>query len=255
MFGRFELRRKMSVKKGENRDTDEIKEEVRGDLFSYWNDLNDAGELPKNYKELGFRRREDFRKMMEGKFPWLHLCKGHWKAQQLWINHFSSWKKSHLPPSPDSKNSPPSPGNPKSKTPIEILLDDSENLEGQTPISISSDSSEVEFLGNPDHETPVEISSDEGESPTGSKRRHEDSNLDSGPSKRSKGKGKEVATPGPHSAQPKPKKINAKIGKVNSTFLFIGRLLKIFRTTHCTQHFRHICRARSLTLILVQTSR
>ena len=74
----------------------EVKEEVRGDLQGYWTDLNNKGTEPKNYKELGFTIKEDFRKTMEGKYPWLRLGYGHWKVKQLWINYFPSWKKTHL---------------------------------------------------------------------------------------------------------------------------------------------------------------
>ena len=87
--------------------SDEVKEEVRGDLFGYWNDLYDTGKKLTNYKDLGLKRREDFRKTMESKFPWLCLCEGHWKVKQLWINYFSSWKKTRLPPTPDTKKPSP----------------------------------------------------------------------------------------------------------------------------------------------------
>ena len=214
--------------------SDEVKEEVRGDIFGYWNDMHDNGKILKNYTDLGFKRREDFRKTMEGKFPWLRLCEGHWKVKQLWINYFSSWKKTHLPPSPDSKNPSPGPSNIKGKTPIDISSDDDENLKDKTLINISSDISDDETPENSNRETPIEISSDEDNTPISSKRRREDSEQGPGPSKRSKGKGKEVATSDPRPTRPVPKKINARIGKVNNSFLFIGRLLKIHRLTHCT---------------------
>ena len=213
--------------------SDEVKEEVRGDLFGYWNDIYDVGEKLTNYKELGLKRREDFRKTMEGKFPWLRLCEGHWKAKQLWINYFSPWKKTRLPPTPDTKKPSPSPNNLRGKTPIELSSDDNEKPKAQTPIDISSDNSGDEAPGDANRESPIDISSDEDKTPTGSKRRREDSGPDSGPSKRSKGKGKEVMTPDVHPTRPNPKKINAKLGKVTISFLFIRHLLKISRSTHC----------------------
>jgi len=73
----------------------DVKDEVRGDLYGYWTDLYNKGENPKNYKDLGFTAKEDFRKTLEGKYPWLRLCYGHWKVKQLWINYLGAWKKSH----------------------------------------------------------------------------------------------------------------------------------------------------------------
>lgn len=228
--------------------SDEVKEEVRGDIFGYWNDAYDAGEVLKNYKDLGLRRKEDFRKTMEGKFPWLRLCEGHWKAKQLWINYFSSWKKTRLPPTPDTKSPPTSPGNLQGKTPIELSSDDNETLKAKTPIDISSDSSEDEAPKVSNRETTIEISSsDEDDTPTGSKRKQDNNGPDAGPSKRLKGKGKEVPTPDPHPVRPYPKKISARIGKVSGSILFVRRSLKISSLTHCTQCFRHICCVKILT--------
>ena len=213
---------------------DEVKEEVRRDLFGYWNNMHNDGKILKNYMDLGFKRREDFHKTMEGKFPWLHLCKGHWKVKQLWINYFSSWKKTHLPPSLDSKNPSPGPSNIKGKTLIDISLDDDENLKDKALINISSDISDNETPENSNCKTLIEISSDEDNTPISFKRRHEDSEQGLGPLKRLKGKGKEVTTSDPYPTRPIPKKINARIGKVNNSFLFIRHLLKIHRLTHCT---------------------
>lgn len=84
--------------------SDGVKDEIRGDLVGYWNDIHESGETVKNYTDLGFKRREDFRKTMEAKYPWLRLCDGHWKAKQLWINYFTTWKKNHLPPTPAPAN-------------------------------------------------------------------------------------------------------------------------------------------------------
>ena len=65
-----------------------IGEEVRGDLTAYWIDMLKDGELPLHYSGLGLKRREDFRKTMEDKYPWLRLCEGHWKVRQIWVNYY-----------------------------------------------------------------------------------------------------------------------------------------------------------------------
>ena len=174
--------------------SDEVKEEVRGDLYGYWtdvlNDIDNTGEVLTRYKDLGFKRKEDFRKTMEGKYPWLRLCEGHWKVRQLWINHFSSWKRVHMPAPPPPTN----PADPNGVTPIELSSDE-------------GDSDDREPM------TPIEISSDGDDSPTGSKRRREESNDSESSSKKHKGKGKEVAASNFHHPPPQTKKTKAKVAK------------------------------------------
>ncbi|KAF9781658.1 hypothetical protein BJ322DRAFT_1111578 [Thelephora terrestris] len=68
--------------------SDEVKEEVRGDMTAYWVDMLHEGKVPVHYSGLGLKHREDFRLTMEGKYPWLQLCEGHWKVRQLWVNHY-----------------------------------------------------------------------------------------------------------------------------------------------------------------------
>jgi hypothetical protein len=29
---------------------------------------------------------------MEHKYPWLHLCEDHWKADWVWSDYFSRWR-------------------------------------------------------------------------------------------------------------------------------------------------------------------
>jgi hypothetical protein len=170
--------------------SDEVKDQVRGDLTAYWLDMVKEGETPCHYKGLGFKRREHYRKTMEEKYPWLRLCEGHWKVKQIWINY---WKKSRVPAAND-----------KCHTPIEI----SSNTEDSTPVPV-----------------PIEVSSDEdGAASTGSKRgRSAENSLDSDiSSKRHKGKGKDVgATPAFHPPKPQPKKkIAPKIGRVSRCHLY-----------------------------------
>ena len=74
--------------------SDDIKAAVRRDLIGYWNNMVTDKNIPKPWGLLGFRDQNKFRSMMEGKYPWLRLCDGHWKARQIWI---SNWKSDRYP--------------------------------------------------------------------------------------------------------------------------------------------------------------
>ena len=76
---------------------DAIRSNLRDDANSYWTDMYTKGEIPKPWGSTGFERKENFRIIMEGKYPWLRLCNGHWKARQVWINCLTQWKKTNLP--------------------------------------------------------------------------------------------------------------------------------------------------------------
>ena len=167
-------------------------------------------EAPVSYNKLSFMRREDYRKTMEGKYPWLRLCEGHWKVRQLWI---SNWKGSRYattdPQNPAGKSTGTSasggnPNNQKSPTPIEILSD-------------TEDSSPAPR--KPKAATPIKTMSEESSSSGLSKRkRRNEGNPDPSPVKKQKGKGKgkEVAMPNFHPEIPPPKGKNpAKVGKVS----------------------------------------
>jgi hypothetical protein len=76
-----------------------IKYALRKDLYSYWNDLYWAGSSElHNHGALGMERRQHFSQTFEGKFPWLRLCEGHWKVDQLWVGYFSTWKRPRSTP-------------------------------------------------------------------------------------------------------------------------------------------------------------
>ena len=40
---------------------------------------------------IGWELHDEFRSTIKAVHPWLHLCEGHWKADQIWINNFSKW--------------------------------------------------------------------------------------------------------------------------------------------------------------------
>jgi hypothetical protein len=73
----------------------DIKFALRRDIYAYWNQLRatSPGELL-HFGEIGLSRKEDFRKTIEATYPWLRLCSGHWKVDQLWVSYFRTWGKS-----------------------------------------------------------------------------------------------------------------------------------------------------------------
>ena len=131
--------------------SDEIKAQLFGDMQGFWRDLPEDKRLP--YTQLGYQTKEAFRTLLEGKYPFLRLCEGHWKVNQLWVNYF----KNPTPPSSSngSKNKAPNP------------------IKEDTPIDVSSsDISDTSILGP--------------------KRGHQDiTDSEVGPSKKHKGKGVE----------------------------------------------------------------
>ena len=228
----------------------EVKEEVRGDLFAYWLDMAREGEMPVAFQKLGFKRKQHYYSTMEGKFHWLQLCAGHWKVRQLWVNH---WKKdtpekllriidetqssnSHsASKTRQARSAPPKETSPGVPIAISSETKDSSPVPDKqktppTPIMIDSDM----------HPSPVPVkrklpgpvieinSSSKGSTPTGLKRKSgSDSDPGSSPSKKFKGKGKENAAPPFHhpralskkemqrAAQKVAGKITAKVGKVS----------------------------------------
>jgi hypothetical protein len=70
-----------------------INDELRG----YWDDmLSKEGEIPRNWTEVGLKRKDDFRRTFGGRYPWLRLCAFGWKIDKLWIERFSGWKQKHM---------------------------------------------------------------------------------------------------------------------------------------------------------------
>jgi hypothetical protein len=66
--------------------------QVTRDLKAFWQGKYEKNERLDNLTHLGWDIRQEFRAVMETSYPWLRLCEGHWKADQLWSNHFSQWK-------------------------------------------------------------------------------------------------------------------------------------------------------------------
>lgn len=155
--------------------------DVRTDAYEFWDNLfNDPKKKnPMAYRQNSFETKEAFRKLMEGRYPWLRLCEGHWKAKRVWKNCFAGWKKTRMP---DEVTPVPAAGHTSM---------DQDDLKDKIFIEISDDDNSV-----------------------GSKRGHRD-DLDARPSKKLKGKAKEVVpTPNFHPARPVPKKkLKAKVAK------------------------------------------
>jgi hypothetical protein len=167
-----------------------VKNTLRGDLASYWNELLKLGEEPTNFTNLGLSQKLRFRDTFEEMYPWLRLCEAHWKVDHLWINYFSTWRKSRTSPEPNPHVDP------KPLTSVGPKPPRSEE-----PMAIVDTSSTLDFS-------------------SGSKRRREDpEDLDDAP-KRFKGKGKEISTSAEFHSPPLPtKKVALKLVKV-SQFAF-----------------------------------
>ena len=74
-----------------------VQKSLCGDAAAFWEDMIRAGEMPTTFYKTGLARREEFRALLEHKYPWLRLCEGHWKVYQLWVNYFPGWKSNRFP--------------------------------------------------------------------------------------------------------------------------------------------------------------
>lgn len=64
---------------------------VTRDARAIWQDMHEKGKHLDTLTKIGMDVLEDFRARMESLHPWLRLCSSHWKADQIWTNHFSGW--------------------------------------------------------------------------------------------------------------------------------------------------------------------
>jgi len=174
-----------------------IKNALRGNLTSYWNDIRQSGEELTNFTELRLVWKEHFRKTFETKYHWLRFCEAHWKVDHLWINYFGTWKKHHNTPEPNATaNSKRRTGSSKAS----VLVHNS-NWGSQEPMALINISSSTEASG-------VSAGSKHG--------RKEPDDSGNAPKCR-KGKEREVFTPTIfHSSRPIPKrKEPPKLSKVS----------------------------------------
>lgn len=174
-----------------------VKNTLRGDLISYWNEIRASGEELTNFTDLGLERKDHFRKTFEDKYPWLRLCEAHWKVDHLWINYFGSWKKSRNTPEPTTVTDPRQ----QSTDPKR-----SETLPGPTPAPIQEPSPETSGAS------------------VGSKRGREEPGDLYRTSKRYKGKDKAIFTPTKfYNSRPKGK-IQATLAKVSDFPVSLNRI-------------------------------
>ena len=168
-----------------------IKNNLCGDLFSYWSEIHRSGETLTNFTELGMTRKGHFRKTFEAMYPWLRFCEGHWKVDHLWINYFRSWNKTHGSPEPRRRTTK----TPKPSPDPEPLQD---SLNVQPPST-----------------------------PTGSKRGREEPDAPNGTSKRCKGKDKQAFTPTKFSRGRASKNISSRRTSVGT--ILAGNATKVCR--------------------------
>ena len=45
-------------------------------------------------RSVSFNVRNEYRKRIEELHPWLRLCRGSWKAEQIWTDIYTDWKPS-----------------------------------------------------------------------------------------------------------------------------------------------------------------
>ena len=64
---------------------------VTREMRAFWQEKHERKVSLGSLGGIGRGLRDEFRNLMEERFPWLRLCEDHWKVDQLWINHFSSW--------------------------------------------------------------------------------------------------------------------------------------------------------------------
>jgi hypothetical protein len=76
---------------------DAVYKDVRGFFLDKSQDPDTRDKLGPR-EQIGFELAEAFRITLEGKYPWLRLCDGHWKVSQLWTNVWSSWSSNHASP-------------------------------------------------------------------------------------------------------------------------------------------------------------
>ena len=158
-----------------------VRRALRNDVYGFW---IDKGTCIEGYQETGLTTKESFRTIMEGKYPWLRLCEGHWKVVQVWTNCLTTYSRRSKSKDTDSKTQ-------HKMAPTSTA---STNRNGIPIIKMETDSS---------------VSA-------GSKRGHEDDSDEQLPKKH---KAKEVA-PSFHPARPQRTKPKAKVVKV-SIFPFL----------------------------------
>jgi hypothetical protein len=83
----------------EDENSTPLTEQQRGAMYSharrFWNTyLQKSGRFPPTYSALDLDTLGHFRSEMERHFFELRLCDNHWKADEIWIRNYHSWRSS-----------------------------------------------------------------------------------------------------------------------------------------------------------------
>jgi hypothetical protein len=83
----------------EDENSTPLTEQRRGAIYSharrFWNTyLQKSGRFPSTYSALDLDTLGHFRSEMERHFLELRLCDNHWKADEIWIRNYHSWRSS-----------------------------------------------------------------------------------------------------------------------------------------------------------------
>ena len=84
----------------EDKDGIYISESQKKDLLSmaanYWQYLLDKNRAPRNFRRVNLEIKLQWRALMESQFNFVRFCDGHWKSDQIWINYYTTWRKTAL---------------------------------------------------------------------------------------------------------------------------------------------------------------
>ena len=80
----------MEDKNGEQQ-PEYIKDAARATARGFWIKLLNEGKAPTHFGILDLYLKNEYISMMEREYPWLRYCTNHWKAEQLWRNHYPPW--------------------------------------------------------------------------------------------------------------------------------------------------------------------
>ena len=65
---------------------------VTQSVWAIWQEMCEKGQCLGPLTSIGWDVHQDFQECIESEYLWIHLCKDHWKADQIWINNFSNWR-------------------------------------------------------------------------------------------------------------------------------------------------------------------
>ena len=67
------------------------KDAARAKAKGFWIKLLLREQAPPTYCQASIDIQDEYVALMENNFPWLRYCENHWKAAQIWKNHYSDW--------------------------------------------------------------------------------------------------------------------------------------------------------------------